>query len=117
MDLEFDESSVNHLVYTITSPILRNFIGKKKVAIVFSHEPRKEIVSTDSETVEEVEFIIVDRISEEKYIFIIKGKRSSVGNMMRQFLMAMKELRDTNCKGKVYGFVTTGDVANARIRW
>ena len=29
---------------------------------------------------------------------------------MRQCLVAMKDMRDNNCEGKVYGFVTTGEM-------
>ena len=110
-DSEFQESSVNHLVYTIISPILRNFINKTGRDCV-QLRTEKEIVSMDGETGGEGEFVIVDLISvtDEKFILVIEGKRSSVGGVMRQCLLAMKDMRDNNCEGKVYGFVTTGEV-------
>ncbi|KAF8543477.1 hypothetical protein BDD12DRAFT_874574 [Trichophaea hybrida] len=54
------------------------------------------------------EFVVIDLISvgEEKFIFIVEAKRSSLGLAMKQCLLAMK---DNNGGGTVYGFVTTGD--------
>ncbi|RPB25944.1 hypothetical protein L211DRAFT_782284, partial [Terfezia boudieri ATCC MYA-4762] len=43
------------------------------------------------------------------FIFVVESKGSSVGKAMRQCLLAMKDMRDNNRDGKVYGFVTTGE--------
>ncbi|KAF8427841.1 hypothetical protein EV426DRAFT_699917 [Tirmania nivea] len=47
---------------------------------------------------------------EERNILIIEAKRESLGAVMGQCLLAMKDLRDGNKGGVIYGFVTTGDV-------
>lgn len=81
----------------------------------------KEIISTDNETDETGgagEFVVMDRISvgEEKLVVVMKAKRSSIGEAMKQCLLAMKDARDNNGGGEVYGFVT-GYLANAQIQW
>lgn len=48
-------------------------------------------------------------VTEEKYVLIVEAKRSSLGKAARQCLLAMKDMRDNNGEGKVYGFVTTGE--------
>ena len=54
---------------------------------------------------------MVDFISvmEEKFVLVIEAKRSSLGQAMRQCLMVLKDTRDNNGGGVVYGFVTTGE--------
>lgn len=106
----FKEASINDLVYTTISPILREFIRttqRKNISL----RREKEIIGIDEETGGCEEFVMVDLISvtEEKFIFVIEGKRSSIGKAIRQCLLAMKDMWDNNCDGKVYGFVTTGE--------
>jgi hypothetical protein len=56
------------------------------------------------------EFVVVGKISlgKEKFIFAIEAKRSSPGLATKQCLLAVRDMRDTNAGGNVYGFVTTG---------
>ena len=108
-DSDFKEVNIDHLVYTIIVPVLNDFIcrtGRKDIQL----KCEKEIISTDSETGGEEEFVVVDMISvgQENFIFVVESK-SSVGKAMRQCLLAMKDMRDNNGDGKVYGFVTTGE--------
>ena len=44
----------------------------------------------------------------EKFIFVVEAKRSSLGQAMKQCLLAMKDMHDNNRGGEVYGFVPTG---------
>ena len=109
-DSDLKQVNVDHLVYTIIVPVLNDFIrrtGRKDIQL----KCEKEIISTDSETGGEEEFVVVDMISvsQENFIFVVESKRSSVGKAMRQCLLAMKDMRDNNGDGKVYGFVTTGE--------
>ncbi|KAF8430029.1 hypothetical protein EV426DRAFT_660083 [Tirmania nivea] len=71
----------------------------------------KEIVSTDGVTGGEGEFVVVNLVSvdQEIFIFIVESRRNSVGKAMQQCLLEMKDMRDKNRDGKVYGFVTTGE--------
>jgi len=38
----------------------------------------------------------------------VEAKRSSLGQALKQCLLALKDMGDINGDGKVYGFVTTG---------
>lgn len=107
-DPDFKEASINDLVYATISPILDDFIrmtGRESIRL----RREKEIVSEDGETGGTEEFVIVDLISleEEKFILVVEAKRSSLGQAMRQCLVAMKDMGDLNKCG-VYGFVTIG---------
>ncbi|RPB13386.1 hypothetical protein P167DRAFT_112262 [Morchella conica CCBAS932] len=57
------------------------------------------------------EFVMMDMISvmEQYSVLVIEAKRSSLGEAMKQCLLAMKDMRDNNSGGEVYGFVTTGE--------
>ena len=110
---EFKVASINDLVFSTISPILRHFIRRTQRKDVQLRRG-KEIVATDEETGGFEEFVVVDLISvtEERYVFVVEGKRSSIGKAMKQCLLAMKDMEDNNGTGdgKVYGFVTTGEV-------
>lgn len=49
------------------------------------------------------------QISVESETFVLIIEASSVGLAMKQCLLAMKDMRDNNGGGTVYGFVTTGE--------
>ncbi|RPA93678.1 hypothetical protein L873DRAFT_1815520, partial [Choiromyces venosus 120613-1] len=105
----FKEGKLNDLVYSIISPILAVFRCKTGRGIRLERE--KEIISTENETGVRKEFVVMDRVSvtEERFVLIIEGIRSSAGEAMKQCLLSMKDMRDNNGTGVVYGFVTTGD--------
>ncbi|KAF8436390.1 hypothetical protein BGX38DRAFT_1274512 [Terfezia claveryi] len=108
-DSDFKEASINHLVYSILSPILESFIlrtGRKMVWLL----SEKGIVSKDGKTGGEEEFVIVDfiQVRSEDFILVVESKRASLGQAMRQCFLAMKDMRDNNGGGEVSGFVTTG---------
>lgn len=110
VDPDFKEANINDLVYGIISTILfdfRRITGRSSVKL----HREKEIVSTDSETGGTEEFVVMDLISveEEMYVLIIEAKRNSLGQAMKQCLLAMKDTRDINGGGEVYGFITTGE--------
>lgn len=65
----------------------------------------------DGETGGKEEFVVVDLIdeAEERFVLMVEGNRSSLGQAMKRCLLAMKDMRDRNGGGKVYGFVTTGE--------
>ncbi|KAF8428711.1 hypothetical protein EV426DRAFT_711384 [Tirmania nivea] len=105
---DFKEASISDLIYATISPILSDFIrktGRKDLVL----RSEKEIIATDKETGGYEEFVVVDLISvtEERFVFVVDG---TVGKAMRQCLLAMKDMRDNNGDGKVYGFVTTGEL-------
>ena len=68
-------------------------------------------MSMDSETGGHGEFVVVDGISlkRQKFVFAIEAKRGSLGKGVGEFLLAMKDMRDKNGGGAVFGFVTTGE--------
>ena len=109
-DPDFKEGNVNDLVYGIIGPILGSFIhmtGHKSIQL----RREKEIVSTDGETGGTEEFVMVDLVSvtEEKFVLVVEAERTSLGQAMKQCLLAMKDMGDNNGGDKVYGFVTTGE--------
>ena len=103
----FKEQNVSDLVLYTIGPILdavRN-MGRK---IRLTRE--KEIVSVDGETGGSEEFVVMDwiAIGADKYMMIIETKKTSTGQAMKQIVLSMKDARDNNAGGVVYGFVTTG---------
>lgn len=105
----FKESSISDLVYSIIGPIIFHIIlktGRDSIQLL----REKEIVSRDGVTGGNEEFVVMDLISvkERNYVFVVEAKRSSLGQAMKQCLLAMKDMRGNNGAGKVYGFVTTG---------
>ncbi|KAF8471319.1 hypothetical protein BDZ91DRAFT_846885 [Kalaharituber pfeilii] len=71
----------------------------------------KEIISVDGEAGGTEEFVVMDIISvrAKKFVLMVEAKRSSMGNAMKQVLLAMKDSRDANGEGSIYGFMTMGD--------
>ncbi|RPA93666.1 hypothetical protein L873DRAFT_1511851 [Choiromyces venosus 120613-1] len=106
---DFNKANLDDLVYSIISPILEDFMHKtgRKIRL----ERDEEIISTNNETGGMGEFVVVDQISEteKKFVLLIQGKRSSVGEGMNQCLLSLKDMRDNNGGGEVYGFITTGE--------
>ncbi|RPA88448.1 hypothetical protein L873DRAFT_1824504 [Choiromyces venosus 120613-1] len=100
---------VSDLVFSIISPILASF--KRKTGREICLQREQEIISTDNETIGMKEFVVIDWMSatEERFILFIQGKRSSVGEAMRQCLLSLKCMRDNNGGGEVYGFIMTGE--------
>ncbi|RPB00103.1 hypothetical protein L873DRAFT_1651080, partial [Choiromyces venosus 120613-1] len=47
-------------------------------------------------------------VNVERFIFIVEVKRS-LGQGLKQCLLAMKDMQEINGEGTVYGFVTTGE--------
>lgn len=109
-DPDFKEGNINDLVYSIINPIVASFIRMTgRTSIQLRRE--KEIISVDGETGGTEEFVMVDLVSvtEEKFVFIVEAKRSSLGLAMKQCLLSMKDAWDNNGGGILYGFVTTGE--------
>ncbi|RPB01494.1 hypothetical protein L873DRAFT_1803199 [Choiromyces venosus 120613-1] len=44
-----------------------------------------------------------------KYILIVEAKKASLGEARKQCFLSLKNMRDRNGGGTVYGFVTMGD--------
>ncbi|RPA91443.1 hypothetical protein L873DRAFT_1794845 [Choiromyces venosus 120613-1] len=106
---DFNEANVNDLVLFIILPILMAFTRMMGRDLRLRRE--KEIISVDSETGGYQEFVVVDMIGvgNRKFVFVLEAKKSSVGEAMRQCLLAMKDIGENNGGGVVYGFVTTGE--------
>ncbi|KAF8420079.1 hypothetical protein EV426DRAFT_613370 [Tirmania nivea] len=107
-DADFKEDNINHLVFSILSPIVEDFMLKNNRPDL-RLRTQKEIVSKDGEIMEE--FVLMDRISysEERFILVVEAKRSSLRQALKQCLLALKGMGDNNGDGsKVYGFITTG---------
>jgi hypothetical protein len=108
-DEDFKEANINDLVFSILAPIVADFRERTGRNIYLRRE--KQITALDSKTYGYQEFVLVDLIGleDEKYVFVVEAKKSSLGEAKRQCLLAMKDMGDRNGGGVVYGFVTTGE--------
>ena len=54
---------------------------------------------------------MMDVVSEVKasFVLVVEVKRLSLGGVVGLCLLAVKDMRDTNGGGKVFGFTTTGE--------
>ena len=106
---DFREPNVNDLVLLILNPILSDFRRSTGRNIRLRRE--KQIISIDGETGGDEEFVVMDviKIKEKRFVFVVESKKSSIGEGMKQCLLTMKDMRDNNGTGEVYGFITTGD--------
>ncbi|KAI5839541.1 hypothetical protein DFP73DRAFT_561263 [Morchella snyderi] len=105
---DFKEANVSDLVLYIIGPIVTEF--KRKTGRNVRLRREKEIISTDNETGGMEEFVVMDRISVEdnRFVVIMEAKKVALGEGMKQCLLSLKDARDNNGGGEVYGFVTTG---------
>jgi hypothetical protein len=57
------------------------------------------------------EFIVMDFVSLRKknLVLIVEAKMVPLGEVRKQCFLSMKDMRDNNGEGTVYGFITTGD--------
>lgn len=110
----FRETNINDLVYSIVITIIAEF--KRKSGLLNLQLQRGRHVITrkpyypEYEEAEE-EFVVVDQLSvtEEMYVLIIEVKSSSFEEALKHCLLALKDARDNNREGAVYGFVTNGE--------
>lgn len=107
---DFKEININDLVYTVLAPVISNY--KSSTSKPMRLLRKKEIVSVDSVTGGDEEFVVVNMLSvtEEKFVLVIEAKRDNLGSAIKQCLLSMKDMRDIDGSGTVYGFVTVGDV-------
>ena len=108
-DPDFKESNVNDLALHIIVSIISDFVrmtGRKTTLV-----REKKIISVDGEAGGYEEFLVVDAISvnEDKYVLVVESKRSSLGVAIKQCLLSLKDMQDSNGGGAVYGVVTTGE--------
>ncbi|KAF8460178.1 hypothetical protein BDZ91DRAFT_766470 [Kalaharituber pfeilii] len=105
---DFTEANVNDLVLCTITPILVNYRRATGSKIHLQRE--KRIISPDSETGDHEEFIMIDKISVMKRncILVIESTRTSLREANKQCLLALKDMRDQNGGGVVYGFITIG---------
>ncbi|PUU76419.1 hypothetical protein B9Z19DRAFT_1088385 [Tuber borchii] len=108
-DEDFREANINDLVYSILAPIVADFRKSTGRNIYLRRE--KQITALDCRAYGYQEFVLVDLIGleNEKYVFVVEAKKSSLGEAKRQCLLAMKDMGDRNGRGVIYGFVTTGE--------
>jgi len=104
---DFKETNVSDLVLYTIGPILA---GVRNTGRSIRLRREREIVSVDGETGGNEEFVVVDEITVEKdkFVLIIEAKRSSTGQALKQIMLSLKDARDNNEGGTVYGFITTG---------
>ncbi|KAG0125362.1 pyridoxal phosphate-dependent transferase [Tuber indicum] len=106
---DFKVAKIHDLVAFTIVPIIREFRRKTNRMLHMSRE--KAITSTDSSTSGVEEFVVMDYISveQEKYVLVVEAKRASLGEAIKQCFLSLKDMRDFNCGGTVYGFVTNSE--------
>ncbi|KAG0636772.1 hypothetical protein HOY80DRAFT_976006 [Tuber brumale] len=106
---DFNEANINDLILFTIYPVLRLFKYSTARNLRLCRE--KEIASVDPTTSGVGEFVVMDNISrrEKKFVLIVEARKDSLGEGRKQFFLSMKDMRDNNGGGTVYGFITTGD--------
>jgi len=106
---DYNEANINDLVAFTIYPILATIKDETTRALYLTRE--KEIASIDSATSGVEEFVVMDWISvgEKKYVTIVEAKKVFLGEAQKQCFLALRNMRDRNGGGMVYGFVTMGD--------
>lgn len=104
----FCDTSVSDLVFATISPILSGVRVNARRDIRLRRN--EEIVSVDGNTGGTVEFVMVHVMGAvERRFVLIESEKSSLGRAMQRCLLSMKDIRDKNGAGEVYGFITTGE--------
>lgn len=98
---------VNIKVYNIILRIVQRFVretGRDQIRVLVE----KRIVSTDGNTSGRQEIVVVEQVGPkaEQLIFIVACEKCEDGLM--QCLLAMYDAYQSNGKGSIFGFVTTG---------
>ncbi|KAF8416263.1 hypothetical protein EV426DRAFT_433046 [Tirmania nivea] len=110
-NLEFKESNVSVLVYTIVLPIVTDFRRKTGRNIRLTRE--KKIVSTDNTVVGEEEFVIWtgSRLRKRNLCASWKARGVLLERALNSVCLALKDgWENYNLKDNfLYGFVTTGE--------
>ncbi|KAG0640715.1 pyridoxal phosphate-dependent transferase [Tuber brumale] len=108
-NVDFKEANINDVVAFTIVPIVSQFTCETERKLRLSRE--KEITSKDSSTSGMEEFVVMDFISydEMKYVLVVEAKGAALGEAIKQCFLALKDMRDVNSGGTVYGFVTKGD--------
>lgn len=101
-------AKVGDLVLCVIGLMLSYFSRKTGRKILLERE--KEVISIGNETGRIVDFVVVDRVSmtKEESVLVMEAKGSCLGEGINQCLLSLKDARDNDCGGEVYGFTTTG---------
>ena len=102
----FCEANVNDLVSAIIIPIISGV--RSDTGMDLRLRRKKEIVSVDGNIGGRVEFVVQDAF-DGKFVLVVESEKSSLGEAMKRCLLSMKDMRDINGYGEVYGFITTGE--------
>ncbi|KAG0137005.1 hypothetical protein HOY82DRAFT_651118 [Tuber indicum] len=106
---DFQTANINDLVGHTIFPILTLFKRETLRHIYLTRE--KVITSRGSGTGGREEFVMMDYISlfGTRYIVVVESTWLLQGKAFKHCFLAMKNMREYNCGGTVYGFVTNGD--------
>lgn len=104
-----NECNVCDLVLYVVGPVLSSYHRKTSRNVRLWRE--REILSVDHQTGGRVEFVIVELVDvgKQNFILLVEAKRSSLAKAEKQLLLSLKDLRDNNGSGEVYGFATIGE--------
>ncbi|PUU82247.1 hypothetical protein B9Z19DRAFT_1159244 [Tuber borchii] len=108
-DAEPQKANIIDLAFLIILPIL--------TAVQRTNERRlslrrgKTIMSNDSKTWGYQELVVIDivGIGNRKFVFVVEPKKVDLALAKKRCYLALKDMRDNNARGVVYGFITTGE--------
>jgi len=106
---DFNTLNINDIVAFTIYPILALFKRKTSRRLHLSRE--KEISTMGPYTIAMEDFVVCECISvgKKNYVAMVDVKKVSLGEARKQCFLAMKDMRDSNGGGIVYGFITNGD--------
>ncbi|PUU79528.1 hypothetical protein B9Z19DRAFT_1125034 [Tuber borchii] len=108
-DPDFGVANTGDLICLILFPIISHFQHKTGRSVRLRRD--KEILSEESEMGDREEYLTMALIlvDGQELILVIGAKECFVEEAIKQCLLTMKDMRDRNGVGEVYGFVTTGE--------
>lgn len=108
-DPEFGVANTKDLFCFILYPLVSHFQRKTGRNVRLLRD--KEVLSEESEMGDREEYLAIALIlvDGEKLVLVIGAKECFVEEAMKQCLLTMKDMRDRNGAGEVYGFVMTGE--------
>ncbi|KAG0133659.1 hypothetical protein HOY82DRAFT_538055 [Tuber indicum] len=106
---DFNVANINDVVLFTIYPLLYSFNFHQAQNRPLDRE--KKIVLTNSATTDEHEFVMLEQISagEHRLMVIVQAKMGWLGEAQKLCFLYMKDMRENNGGGIVYGFITSGD--------
>ncbi|KAG0136442.1 hypothetical protein HOY82DRAFT_624787 [Tuber indicum] len=106
---DFNDMKINDIVAFTIYPLIALFNDVNKQKLHLSRE--KEIATFNSRSRRRDEYLVLDSIfcNDKKCVLVAESRGHLLGEARKQCFLSLKDMRDCNGGGTVYGFVTTGE--------